>query len=69
MEWDPAKDGLGDIFLARAETLKTYTEYVNNYNNALRTLSRYSAKKSFKTFLQQQFAKVCCTLDPDFLLF
>jgi hypothetical protein len=58
VDWDPAKDLLADIFLARAETLRSYTEYVNNYNTALKTLSKYSTKKSFKTFLQQQFAKV-----------
>lgn len=58
VDWDPAKDQLADIFLAKAETLKSYTEYVNNYNNSIKTLSQYSAKKSFKLFLQQQFAKV-----------
>jgi len=51
MEKWTSKQKLADVFLFMAEFLKTYTDYINNYDNAQTTLIRCSENKAFAKFL------------------
>jgi hypothetical protein len=44
---------LGDIFLRMTEFLKVYTQYVKNFNDALRQVSLCNQNREFREFLQK----------------
>eukprot|EP00824_Muranothrix_gubernata_P019025 TRINITY_DN38545_c0_g1_i1.p1 TRINITY_DN38545_c0_g1~~TRINITY_DN38545_c0_g1_i1.p1 ORF type:complete len:557 (-),score=134.50 TRINITY_DN38545_c0_g1_i1:67-1710(-) len=60
-EWPFAQ--LGKSMLNIAPFLKTYTDYVNNYNRALTTLTQAKKRRDFATFLKQKEARHCGGLD------
>eukprot|EP00029_Vermamoeba_vermiformis_P001685 TRINITY_DN118_c1_g1_i2.p1 TRINITY_DN118_c1_g1~~TRINITY_DN118_c1_g1_i2.p1 ORF type:complete len:446 (-),score=91.32 TRINITY_DN118_c1_g1_i2:217-1554(-) len=45
---------IADIFLDNADTLKYYTEYVNNYNEALTCLARIQHKTKVQKYLKEK---------------
>ncbi len=51
-KWN-AEQRLGDIFLGMTEFMKVYTQYVKNFNDALKTLSMYRQNKLFRDWLQE----------------
>lgn len=51
-KWN-AEQRLGDIFLGMTEFMKVYTQYVKNFNDALKTLSLYKQNKLFRDWLQE----------------
>jgi arsenate reductase-like glutaredoxin family protein len=64
------KQLLGDVFVNNANGLKLYTDYVNNYDNALATLGECQTKKKFRKYLEACRARPeCQQLDlPSFLI-
>ncbi|KAJ5076869.1 faciogenital dysplasia protein [Anaeramoeba ignava] len=54
--WD-SNQKIGDVFLQIAAFLKTYTEYVRNYNSSINTLILLQKKKDFNRFLKKQESK------------
>ena len=48
---------LGDVFLQVADGLDIYTQYVNNYNNALKTLRACEEQQAYKLFVSEIRAK------------
>jgi len=51
-KWN-AEQRVGDIFLGMIEFMKVYTQYVKNFNDALKTLSLYRQNKLFRDWLQE----------------
>jgi hypothetical protein len=49
--WSP-NQRLGDLFLEMAAFLKTYTDYVKNFDLSLRRLADCSKNQRFETFLR-----------------
>jgi len=47
------KQTIGEVFIKNGIALKMYTEYVNNFDNSLKTLARCSEKSAFEKFCQE----------------
>ncbi|KAL6065518.1 Rho guanyl-nucleotide exchange factor [Balamuthia mandrillaris] len=50
----PETTKIGNIFVTMAPFMKLYTQYVNNYDNALNTISALHKNKKFVAFLQSR---------------
>jgi len=49
----PQRSNIGDVFKNFVPYLKLYTDYINNYNNSLTTLSNLRSSSNFGSFLEK----------------